>query len=1267
MIDAISLSASPSPFDGSNTSGKDLLPVATGAAETASNLSPAAEKLKPADFSAVGRFRTAMGEKPRTGELLARAFAGNGGEPDTVPAPSAAPETATASPATAKPILLDRMRPAPAAIRFAVSSIPATGQPSPAKEIPAAPEPAISAVPAAACAIPAATEKPILLDKTQAAPAEIRVGLPAPVPPSAPALPSQPVPSVPEVSAARPAASPAGTPADRATDFAMAGTGLRPPALPTIERLSGTPRTAPTPSGLRQPGLSRPRTVQPDAVPAQPAAARPKPIAAPAAPAAVAAAPDPVDAMPVAPSSAVSPPASPMPTTEPMTASPDVSAARSPVLSPAEYLAKAAENLAAAQVGLKPLDLSSFGRADAVPGGTATAGDLIKIAFASPREARTEVPGTTRPIATGPAPVPPPVVDDTPEKSSAAPKPEAPVVTVPVADGRPIASEAASVAAPAVPAQAAPVAGKPVSATPLEIPVAVSAAPVAETSPVAIPATPEPVKTPTAIPAATVAAPAEFLAQAAQTLAAAQPGLRPLDVSFLGGIPTAPVPPVVEASPAAIPPAPDTVKTPTAIPAATVAAPAEFLSQAAQTLAAAQPGLRPLDASFLGGIPTAPAPPVAETSPAAIPVAPDTVKTPTAIPAASVGAPAEFLSQAAQTLAAAQPGLRPLNVSFLGDIPTAPVPPVAEASPATIPVAPEPTKTPTAIPAVPVAAPAEFLAQAAQTLAAAQPGLRLLDVSFLGGIPTAPATPVAETSPATIPAAPDTAKTPTAVPAVPIAAPAEFLAQAAETLAAAQPGLRPLVFPSFGQAPAMPERTANANDWIKTAFASPRETRTDVPGTAPTRPVASNPAPVPPPVVDDMPEEPAAAPKPEAPVIIVPVVEGTPVASEAVSVAAPAVPTQAGPVTGNPVPAAPVEIPVAVSATPVVETSPAAIPASPESAKTPTAIPVAAAPVVDGMAVAPQAAPIAAPAGVPASAAANPAPAQPGLPPPAFSFLEQTPTAVPVTPIVEETPAAPVAVPAMPVQPIPLDNTPVTAPTAVSAAPVPASTGIPANLIVETEAVPAVAAVVPAQGVPANGTPVAQDSVPAAPAAPAPSAPAVPDAAPLAAAPAPAAPVAADPVRNAPVVSDERDRAAKIAAQGLPAAPVALPPDMAGIGQTVSPDAVQAADAAAATARTREIAEAVESIVAAMEISPGLAQGKGEIRFFLKPEILDGSEIALAVDGDALAVTVAPATPDVARLVASHAAQFQEQLAAHAPSFRVTVGLSSRRSRDRNA
>ena len=102
-------------------------------------------------------------------------------------------------------------------------------------------------------------------------------------------------------------------------------------------------------------------------------------------------------------------------------------------------------------------------------------------------------------------------------------------------------------------------------------------------------------------------------------------------------------------------------------------------------------------------------------------------------------------------------------------------------------------------------------------------------------------------------------------------------------------------------------------------------------------------------------------------------------------------------------------------------------------------------------------------------------------------------------------------------------------------------------------------------------------------------------------------------------------------------------------------EAIAQTERAAASTRTRELVEAVEAVSERILVTPGLMRGEGEIRIFLKPEVLEGTEVRIQASGDTMTVSFHPTVPDVAQLIERNRPQLETRLAERIQSFHIAV------------
>lgn len=167
----------------------------------------------------------------------------------------------------------------------------------------------------------------------------------------------------------------------------------------------------------------------------------------------------------------------------------------------------------------------------------------------------------------------------------------------------------------------------------------------------------------------------------------------------------------------------------------------------------------------------------------------------------------------------------------------------------------------------------------------------------------------------------------------------------------------------------------------------------------------------------------------------------------------------------------------------------------------------------------------------------------------------------------------------------------------------------------------------------------------------------------------PVAPDRTEPVET--TLRDDEDAgeaADRMVASGMaPQAPVVPSrpeaPDGPSAAGTIAADvAVEAVGRITKTASPADVMlQVAEEVADSILVSPGLLRGEGEIRIQLKPNVLDGSEVRISVQGRQLGVELLPVAADVAAFVERNLPQLQQLLAARVQAF--TVGVSMRRNR----
>ena len=109
-----------------------------------------------------------------------------------------------------------------------------------------------------------------------------------------------------------------------------------------------------------------------------------------------------------------------------------------------------------------------------------------------------------------------------------------------------------------------------------------------------------------------------------------------------------------------------------------------------------------------------------------------------------------------------------------------------------------------------------------------------------------------------------------------------------------------------------------------------------------------------------------------------------------------------------------------------------------------------------------------------------------------------------------------------------------------------------------------------------------------------------------------------------------------------------------------------APSAARAVEPVQVLVEAARAVADTLFVTPGLLRGEGEIRIQLRPDVLDGTEIHIAVAGRQLTVAFTPPTPELAALIEQSRPQLTAHLAERIHSFQIAVDVRRRaRSEER--
>ena len=161
------------------------------------------------------------------------------------------------------------------------------------------------------------------------------------------------------------------------------------------------------------------------------------------------------------------------------------------------------------------------------------------------------------------------------------------------------------------------------------------------------------------------------------------------------------------------------------------------------------------------------------------------------------------------------------------------------------------------------------------------------------------------------------------------------------------------------------------------------------------------------------------------------------------------------------------------------------------------------------------------------------------------------------------------------------------------------------------------------------------------------------------------------PLPSEPVVVDlTRSHGATEDAEALVAAGVAppvVPPPVASVASeepstpALAPVDVVRTQAAQPLPPAQVLVEAAQAVADTLLVSPGLLRGQGEVVVRLRPDVLEGTEVRIAVTGRQLDVQFQPTTVDMAALLENCRTQIANHLTAKIATFNVTVDVRKKR------
>ena len=162
-------------------------------------------------------------------------------------------------------------------------------------------------------------------------------------------------------------------------------------------------------------------------------------------------------------------------------------------------------------------------------------------------------------------------------------------------------------------------------------------------------------------------------------------------------------------------------------------------------------------------------------------------------------------------------------------------------------------------------------------------------------------------------------------------------------------------------------------------------------------------------------------------------------------------------------------------------------------------------------------------------------------------------------------------------------------------------------------------------------------------------------------------PIAANPVRNrGETESAEALVAAGVAPKIAPQPGIAIAPESPTAPSITPAEVVRAQAAVSAVApvaptSSAVLVEAAQAVADTLLVSPGLLRGQGEIVVQLRPDVLEGTEVRIAVTGRQLDVQFRPTTVDMSVLLENGRTQIASHLSAKIATFNVTVDVRKKR------
>ena len=133
--------------------------------------------------------------------------------------------------------------------------------------------------------------------------------------------------------------------------------------------------------------------------------------------------------------------------------------------------------------------------------------------------------------------------------------------------------------------------------------------------------------------------------------------------------------------------------------------------------------------------------------------------------------------------------------------------------------------------------------------------------------------------------------------------------------------------------------------------------------------------------------------------------------------------------------------------------------------------------------------------------------------------------------------------------------------------------------------------------------------------------------------------------------------AAGVMPQGVP---VALASQPTPVEPPIAVVAVDTVTNIQKLSETEVLVQAAEAVADTILVSPGLLRGQGEVRIQLRPDVLEGTEIRIAVTGRQMDVQFMPQTQDMAVLIEQCRPQLEQHLAGRIRTFQIAVVVQRR-------